>query len=76
MSMDIAATHGPIMEFAPLFVIGLPILTLIAVGLVGSTRRIRWWGAILVSIVLTPLGGLIAAILSGPKRQNRRPTPR
>ncbi|AUX43529.1 uncharacterized protein SOCE26_049780 [Sorangium cellulosum] len=64
------------MHFAPLIVIGLPILTLIAVGLLGSTRRIRWWGAILVSLVLTPVGGLIAAILSGPQRQRRKAPPR
>ncbi|XYH99320.1 hypothetical protein ACMHYB_05980 [Sorangium sp. So ce1128] len=64
------------MPFAPLFVIGLPILTFIAVGLLGSTRRIRWWGAILVSLVLTPVGGLIAAILSGPRRQRSKAPPR
>lgn len=63
------------MHLAPFFVIGLPVLILIAVGLLGSTRRIRWWGAILVSLVLTPVGGLIAALLSGRKRTKRRLPP-
>ncbi|WP_437618225.1 hypothetical protein [Sorangium sp. So ce1151] len=64
------------MPFTPLIVIGLPVLTVIAVGLLGSTRRIRWWGAILVSLVLTPVGGVIAALLSGPRRQKRKAPPR
>ncbi len=64
------------MPLAPLIIICLPILTLIAVGLLGSTRRIRWWGAILGALVLTPVGGFIAAILSGPRREKRKAPPR
>lgn len=56
------------MDFAPLFVVALPVLTVLAVGLLGRTRRIGWWGAILFSLVLTPLGGFIVALMSGPKR--------
>jgi phosphate/sulfate permease len=53
---------------APFFLIGLPVLTILAVGLMGRTRRIGAWGAILISLVLTPVGGFIAAIFSGAKR--------
>lgn len=55
------------MSLAPYFLIGLPVLTVLAVGFLGRTRRIGWWGAILASIVLTPLGGFIATLMLGPK---------
>jgi len=46
---------------------GLPVLTVIAVGLLGRTRRLGFWGAIVVSILLTPIGGFIVAMISGAK---------
>ncbi len=55
------------MELAPLFKIGLPILLILTVGLLGRTRRIGFGGALLLSIVLTPIGGFIIALISGPK---------
>lgn len=56
------------MHLAPFFIIGVPILTTIVVGLLGRTRRIGFWGAIIASILLTPIGGFIVALLSGAKR--------
>lgn len=50
------------------FLYVLPILTVFAVGLLGSTRRIGFWGALVASILLTPIGGLFVALISGPKR--------
>ena len=35
------------------------------------TRRIGFWPALILSIVLTPVGGFIAAVLSGPRRHKR-----
>lgn len=57
------------MELTPFMVVILPILTVLAVGLLGSTRRIGFWIALLLAIGLTPVGGLIVAIISGPKRK-------
>ena len=59
------------MDLKPIFIFGLPLLLFIAVGLVGSTRRLGFWWTIALSIVLTPIGGFIVAVLSGA----RRPTP-
>lgn len=60
------------MQLTPFFILVLPALTIFAVGLLGSTRRIGFWLAVIVSILLTPIGGFIAALISGPKRA--RPT--
>ena len=49
---------------------GLPLLTALAVGLLGRTRRIGFWGAIIVSIFLTPVGGFLVAMISGAKPIN------
>ena len=59
------------MSALPLFIYILPVLTVLAVGLLGSTRRIGFWIAVILSIVLTPIGGVIAAMVSGPKRRPR-----
>ncbi|AKT43459.1 hypothetical protein [Chondromyces crocatus] len=56
------------MNLAPIFLYGLPILTVFAVGLLGSTRRIGFWLAVILSVVLTPIGGFVVALLSGPKK--------
>jgi uncharacterized membrane protein YhaH (DUF805 family) len=56
------------MELEPIFKYGWPVVTTLAVGLLGRTRRIGFWGSIIVSILLTPFGGFVIAILSGPKR--------
>jgi len=67
------------MELEVLFLVGLPLLTTFAVGLVGSTRRIGFWGGVLFSILLTPLGGFLVTLLSGPRRlavdQEVKPVP-
>jgi len=57
------------MDLAPIFLLALPVLTVLAVGLLGTTRRIGFWVAVVLSIVLTPVGGFIVALVSGPKRQ-------
>jgi hypothetical protein len=55
------------MELAPFFRYGLPILLVITIGLLGRTRRVGFWGAFVLSIVLTPVGGFIVTLISGPK---------
>lgn len=60
------------MELTLLFVYALPVVTLLALGLLGTTRRLGFWVTVLLSIVLTPVGGFIAALLSGPRKANRR----
>jgi len=56
------------MEFIAFFrYIGLPILIIFTIGLLGRTRRVGFWGAFLLSIVLTPIGGFLVTVLSGPK---------
>jgi hypothetical protein len=54
--------------FSPFFIYALPVFTVLAVGVLGTTRRIGFWLALILAIVLTPVGGFIAAVLSGPKR--------
>jgi UPF0716 family protein affecting phage T7 exclusion len=61
------------MALTPFFIYVLPLLTVLAVALLGRTRRIGFWITLILSIFLTPIGGLIAALVSGPKR---RPTDR
>jgi hypothetical protein len=55
------------MDLSWFFVYILPVLTVLAVGLLGSTRRIGFWGGVLLSILLTPVGGFLVACLSGAK---------
>lgn len=62
------------MEMASFFVYVLPVVTVIAVGMLGSTRRIGFWLALILAIVLTPVGGFIAAMISGPKKPRRKAT--
>lgn len=52
---------------APAFRFGLPVLLVFVIGLMGRTRRIGFWGAFLLSILLTPIGGFLVAVISGPK---------
>ena len=56
------------MNIKPLLVILLPVLLFVAAGLVGSTRRLGFWWTVLLSVLLTPLGGFVFAVLSGPRR--------
>lgn len=58
----------------PILIILLPMLLILAVGLVGSTRRLGFWWTMLLSVVLTPIGGYIVAVLSGARR-TRKPAP-
>jgi len=64
------------MDLAPLLVIALPVLTVLAVGLLGSTRRLGFWLSLLLAVVLTPIGGTLVALLTGRKRLKRRPAAR
>ena len=52
---------------APVFLYGLPIVLVLTVGLLGRTRRIGFWGGVIFSLLLTPIGGLLVALISGPK---------
>lgn len=60
------------MDLTPFFVYALPVLTVLALGLLGTTRRLGFWPTVALSIVLTPIGGFIAVQLSGPRRRKRR----
>lgn len=62
------------MDLAPIFTYLLPVVTVLAVGLLGSTRRLGFWPSIVASLLVTPIGGLIIALVSGPKRP-KRPKP-
>jgi hypothetical protein len=61
------------MSLAPILIIALPVLTVLAVGLVGSTRRLGFWLTVVLSIVLTPIGGFLAAFISGPRQRKKQP---
>jgi len=50
------------------FIYFLPVFLVLSIGLLGSTRRIGFIGALVCSILLTPIGGFIVALLSGPRR--------
>lgn len=63
------------MSLAPLLIIALPVLLLLAVGLVGSTRRLGFWLTVVLSIFLTPIGGFLAAFISGPRQRKKKPPP-
>jgi hypothetical protein len=62
------------MSLAPFLIIALPVLLVLAVGLVGSTRRLGFWLTVIASIFLTPIGGFLLAFLSGPRRR-KKPSP-
>ncbi|MDI1475039.1 hypothetical protein [Polyangium sp. y55x31] len=55
------------MDLTPIFRFVLPALTVFAVGLVGGTRRIGFRWAVFLSVILTPIGGFIVALASGPR---------
>jgi UPF0716 family protein affecting phage T7 exclusion len=57
------------LSLAPFFIYVLPILTVLAVAAVGSTRRLGFWLTLIASVFLTPIGGYILAVLSGAKRR-------
>lgn len=61
------------MDITPFFIYVLPVATVLAVALLGSTRRLGFWLTLILSIFLTPVGGFIAALISGPRRIKRRP---
>lgn len=54
------------------FLILLPLLSVLSVGLLGRTRRIGFWGGMLSAVVLTPVGGFLLVLLSGPRRRPQR----
>ena len=54
-------------ELSPLFIYVLPVLLALCVGLVGSTRRLGFVWALILAVILTPVGGFFVALISGPK---------
>lgn len=57
------------MQFiTPFFVSVLPVITVLAVALLGSARRLGFWLTLIFAILLTPIGGFILTMLSGPRR--------
>lgn len=56
------------MELEPIFKFGLPAILVVVVGLLGRTRRVGFWGAFVLAIILTPIGGFLVALFSGPKQ--------
>lgn len=49
----------------------MPVLVLtvaasLLVGLLAKTRRIGFWGGFFASLLLTPAGGLLLTLVSGP----------
>ena len=59
------------MNVAPIFIIGLPILLVLAVGMVASTRRLGFFLGVIASIFLTPIGGFVLAVVTGPRKRKR-----
>jgi hypothetical protein len=53
----------------PPLVIAAAVLVL---SFLGTTRRIGFWGTFFASILLTPLGGLLLLVISGPSISRRR----
>ncbi|PRQ08471.1 hypothetical protein [Enhygromyxa salina] len=66
------------MEIGPFLHVGLVILTILVVALAGSTRRLGFGLTLLLSIVLTPIGGFIVTMLSGARQRKpkRKPKPK
>lgn len=60
------------MSYLPILI---PVLAIVAVGLLGTTRRLGFWLSLLAAVVLTPLGGFIVALLSGPRSHRASPRP-
>jgi UPF0716 family protein affecting phage T7 exclusion len=56
------------MRSSPFFIYILPVVLVLVVGALGSTRRIGFWAALILAILLTPIGGGIVALISGPRR--------
>lgn len=63
------------MTFTPFFIVVLPLIVLATMGLIGSTRRAGFWLTVILSALITPVGGFLVAWLSGPRRhQPPRPS--
>jgi UPF0716 family protein affecting phage T7 exclusion len=55
-----------------IIVLIIPALSVVAVGLVGSKRRIGFWLATLLAVVATPIGGFLIAMISGQRKPKVR----
>ena len=55
--------------YAVLIQMLLVVAIYVTTGLIGSTRRLGFVATLLISIVLTPIGGFVFALLSGPRRR-------
>jgi len=64
------------MTSMPFFIVILPVVLVVTVGLLGSTRRIGFWLGLILGIVLTPVGGALVALISGPKKYKPPKQPR
>ncbi len=60
------------MDVSPFFIYGLPVLTVLVLGLLGKTRRLGFWPTFLLSLLVTPVVGLLGALISGPRRRRAR----
>lgn len=45
---------------------------IVILSFLGSTRRIGFWGTFFASILLTPVGGLLLLVISGPSESRRK----
>jgi hypothetical protein len=55
------------MEFEPIIKISILVSLILTIGLLGRTRRIGFLGAVILAIILTPIGGFLIALISGPR---------
>jgi uncharacterized membrane protein YhaH (DUF805 family) len=60
------------MDVSPFFIYGLPVLTVLVLGLLGRTRRLGFWPTVLLSLLVTPVVGLMGALISGPRHRRAR----
>jgi len=62
------------MPISHIIIVVLPIITITFIGLLGKTRRIGFYPAIIASILLTPVGGFLLTLILGPKRVKKPAT--
>jgi len=51
----------------------LIIVASLVIGFLGSMKRIGFWGGFFASMVVTPLGGLLLVLVSGPPKPAKYP---
>jgi hypothetical protein len=48
------------------------VAAVVVLSVLGTTRRIGFWGTFFASILLTPVGGLLLVLVSGPSASRRK----